>query len=77
MITFKQDTEITVVEEFDEATDNIVSESKEIFKAGEYVDGEIVGTEILPDGKTSDFVDIQFGDGGLATGVLRSSFDIL
>jgi hypothetical protein len=77
MIAFKQDTEITVINEFDEATDNIVDESKELFKAGELVDGEVISTEILPDGKVSDYVDIQFGDGGLAMGVLRSSFDVL
>jgi len=77
MISFKQDTEIIVINDFDEATDNIVDESKEIFRAGELVAGEIVGTEILPDGKTSDFVDLQFGNGGFAMGVLRSSFNII
>jgi len=77
MITFKTDTELTIVTEFDEATDNIIGEEKDIFKAGELVDADILATEILPDGKVSEFVDLQFGDGSMAFGVQRASFDVL
>ena len=71
MISFKQDTQLTVVEEFDEATDNIVDESHPTFKAGEYVDAQIVSEE-------GNYVDLQFGDtGGVAFGVHRDSFEVL
>ena len=76
MIAFKTDIQLPVVEDFDEVTEKVV-ESQEVFKAGELVDGEIVGTEILPDGTTSPLVDIQFGDGGVAFGVQRESFEVL
>ncbi len=77
MIAFKKDTELIVVTEFDETTDNITGEEKDTFKAGEPVDAEILATEILPDGKVSEFVDLQFGDGSVAFGVQRASFDVL
>ena len=77
MIAFKTDTELTIVTEFDEATDNIVGEEKDVFKAGELVDAEILATEILPDGKTSEFVDLQFGDGSVAFSVQRACFYVL
>ncbi len=71
MITFKQDIQLTVVEEFDEITDNIVDESHPVFKAGEYVDADIVSQE-------GNYVDLQFGDtGGVAFNVQRDSFEVL
>lgn len=76
MITFKKDTMLIVVEEFNETTETIV-ESQEFFKAGELVDGEVVGVDILPDGTKNPRVDIQFGNGGVAFGVHCESFEIL
>jgi hypothetical protein len=77
MISFKQDTELNVITEFDEATDNIFTSEISVFKAGERVDADIISSELREDGQPSEFVDIQFGDGSLATGVQRASFDIL
>jgi hypothetical protein len=73
MIAFKKDIELTVVTEFDEATDNITGEEKDIFKAGEPVDADILDRG----DNTENYVDLQFGDGSMAFGVERSSFDIL
>jgi exosome complex RNA-binding protein Csl4 len=68
MITFKQDTELEIVESFDEAHDTIAEKSNETFKAGELVDAEIVSRD-------GEYVDLQFGGGGgLALGVQRSCF---
>jgi hypothetical protein len=68
MITFKEDTELTIVESFDEEHDRITETSTEIFRAGQLVDAEIVSRD-------GDYVDLQFGSGGgLALGVQRSCF---
>jgi hypothetical protein len=69
MITFKKDITLTIVDDFDEETDNITSETTETFKAGEPVDANIVS-----DPDSYGFVDLQFGDGSVAMGVQRSSF---
>lgn len=70
MIKFHKNIELTIVEGFDEETDNITDESVETFKAGELVDADIVSE----DGK---YVNLQFGGGGgVAFGVLRSCFDV-
>jgi len=70
MITFKKDTELNIVESFDEANDVISEQCNETFKAGELVDGDIISR----DGK---YVDLEFGDGTVALGVLRSCFTIV
>ena len=71
MITFNQDTELTIVEGFDEETDNITSESVETFKKGEPVDADIVS-------ENGEYVDLQFGGGGgVAFGVQRSCFTVV
>lgn len=69
MIAFKQDVTLTVVESFDEKTEK-VEEVEETFKAGEFVDGDIVDEE---DGKCQ----IEFGDGSQTYGVPRETFDVL
>ncbi len=69
MITFKEDITLTIVDGFDEETDNITSETTETFKAGEKVDAEIYNDN-------GDYVDLQYGDGTVSLGVLRSSFDL-
>ena len=68
MIKFKTDTELNVITDFNEETDNIEGDKMEIFKAGEPVDVEITSED-------GDHVGLQFGDGSVALGVLRSSFD--
>ena len=70
MITFKENAELSVVVEFDEEADNIVEEQTEVFLAGEPVDAEIVD-------EMGDYVDLQFGDGTVALGVLRSLFEVI
>lgn len=70
MIAFKTDIQLPVVENFDEVTEKVV-ESMEVFKAGELVDAEIVNDP------TDEFVDIQYGDGGVSFSVQRDSFEIL
>ena len=70
MIKFKQDTELTVVEGFDEETDNITDESLETFKAGELVDANIID-------ENGEHVNLEFGNGGVAFTVQRSCFDVI
>ena len=71
MIKFHKNTELTIVEGFDEETDNITDESVETFKKDELVDADIVS-------KDGEYVDLQFGgSGGVAFGILRSCFDIV
>ena len=71
MITFKEDITLTIVDGFDEETDNITSEATETFKAGEKVDAEICS-------ENGNYVDLQFGEGGgVAFGVQRSSFEVI
>ena len=70
MIAFKQQTTLTIVEEFNEARDEVVAESIETFKAGERVDANILDED-------GPFVSLEFGNGGVAFAVDRESFDIL
>lgn len=71
MITFKQDTELEIVDKFNEETDNIEENHNETFKAGEEVDADIVS-------ENGQYVDLQFGGGGgVAFGVQRESFNVL
>ncbi len=74
MITFKTDTELTIVTDYDEATDNITGETTETFKAGELVDADIINET---EEKTEMFVALQFGDGSVAFGVQRESFTVV
>ncbi len=70
MIKFKSDTELEVIDQFNEATDNIDECHNEVFKAGEPVDADIVSQD-------GDYVDLQLGaGGGLILGVQRSCFEI-
>jgi exosome complex RNA-binding protein Csl4 len=71
MIKFKEHISMVVVDEYDDATDNIVSETVENFKPGDVVDAEIVSED-------GNYVDLQFGvGGGVAFGVLKSLFEIV
>jgi hypothetical protein len=70
MIAFKQQTTLTIVEEFNEKRDEVVAESIETFKAGEPVDASIIAED-------GPFVELEFGNGGVAFAVERESFDIL
>jgi RNA-binding protein YhbY len=70
MIKFKKNTTLQVIVGYDEATDNITEEIEEHFKANELVDAEIYDE----DGK---YCDLQYGDGSISTGVLRSCFVIV
>ena len=72
MIKFKEDTTLTIVEEFDELNNRIVSEIEDTFKAGELVDAEVVDFQ---GSNTSVYVDLQFGDGSVALCVCRLSFE--
>ena len=67
MISFKQDTELEIVISFDEKNDRIAEQGKETFKKGELVDADIYNNY-------GDYADIQYGDGTVSTGILRSSF---
>jgi len=71
MIKFIKDTTLTIVESFNEATDQIEDQTEETFKAFEPVDADIVSLDDdLP------YVDLQFGGGGgVAFGVPRDSFE--
>lgn len=70
MITFKQQTTLSVVERFNEAKDEIEEQSEETFAAGEKVDAEIIDED-------GPFVTLEFGNGGVAFSVERESFDVL
>lgn len=71
MIKFKQDTTLQVIEGYDEENDNITEESENTFKKGELIDADIYN-----DDKTG-YVDIQFGDGSVSTGVQKSCFEVV
>ena len=73
MITFKKDTELFIVDRYDEATDTIAESHDEVFKAGEPVDADIIG----PVENGNPYVNLQFGDGGVSYSVLRECFDVL
>ena len=70
MIAFKNDCELFIVDQYDEATDTIVENRIELFKAGEPVDAEIVAEE-------GHFVQLKFGNGSQAFTVQRECFDVL
>ena len=74
MITFKNDTELCLVTDFDEATDTITGEETETFKAGEPVDADIIDET---EEKAEMFVSLQFGDGSVAFGVERECFTVV
>jgi hypothetical protein len=74
MITFKNDTELCIVTDYDEATDTIKGETIETFKAGEPVDADIINET---EEKTEMFVSLQFADGSVAFGVQRESFTVV
>jgi hypothetical protein len=63
LIQFKVDTELEVVESYDEATEEVDS-SNETFKAGSQHDVEIVGDN-------GEAFDLQFGDGSVAFAVSK------
>lgn len=68
MIRFKEDTCLTVINEF--ANGNIGSDIEQTFDAGETVDASICNVY-------GDYVDIEFGDGRKALGVLRDCFEVV
>jgi hypothetical protein len=70
MIAFKQQTTLTVVEEFNETKDEVIADSQETFQANERVDAEIIEED-------GPFVTLEFGNGGVAFAVERESFNIL
>ena len=70
MISFKQNTTLQIIEEFDEKHDEIIAQSEETFKAGQPVDADITSED-------GPFCELQFGDGSVAFAVERDSFDIL
>jgi len=73
MIQFLQETTLTIVEGFDEATDTITEQFTETFQPSEPVDADIVSEKL-----DSPYVDLQFGGGGgVAFGVTRSWFKIV
>ena len=77
MIKFFQETTLTIVEGYDEATDNITEESHETFKAGEFVDADIVSVE---ETKITSKVMLTFNSGmvvAFAFGVQRSCFEVV
>lgn len=70
MITFKQNTTLQIIEEFDEKHDEIIAQSEETFKAGEQVDASITT-------QNGPFCELQFADGCVAFAVERDSFTVL
>ncbi len=70
MITFKNDTELNVVSDYDYAADMIKEPSNETFRKGEPVDAEVIE-------HVGAFVTLQFGDGSVAFGVRRDCFEIV
>lgn len=72
MIAFKDNTELEIIDSYNEATDNIDECHNETFKAGEPVDADIV------DDDGSGYVTLQFGGGGgIATTVQKECFTVL
>ena len=70
MISFKKDTELFIVDRFDEATDTIAESHTEVFRKGEKVNAEIIAEE-------NDYVQLEFDNGSQAFTVLRDCFDVL
>lgn len=60
MITFKEDTELEIIERYNEDADCVEEESTEIFKANVKVDADIVFED------EEGNMEIQFGDGSIA-----------
>ena len=71
IIEFKEDTELEVIHSYDEENDNIGESNLEVFKAGVPVEADITSTS-----ESGLFVDLQFGDGSIATSVQKESFTI-
>lgn len=69
MLRFREKTTLNVITEFDEKTDNIIDEAEMTFKQGEKVDAEICNED---DG---DYCDLLFGNGNMATSVLRDCIE--
>jgi hypothetical protein len=70
MIRFHNTTVLYVVNQFDEATDTVIEDCQETFKAGELVSAEIVS-------ENADYCELQFGDGGCSYNVPRGSFEVI
>ena len=69
-IYFKEDTELEVITEYNEATDNIADSHKTVFKAGE----RIPDVQIL-ESDSPEWADIQFANGDLALTIQREYFE--
>lgn len=70
MIRFRVNTPVTIIEGFDEKTDNITDEHETTFKQGEQVDADIFNED-------EHYADIQYGDGSISLGVLKDCFEIM
>lgn len=68
LFAFKEDTELTLVTGFDEATDTITEEEDEFFRAGEIFEADVIPSD------RRGYVDLQFGDGSVAFGVNLKAF---
>ena len=68
-IQFLKDTTLTIVTDFDEATDNITGED-----VVHFAKGEVREVDVIEGADTPKYVDIQFVNGSLALGVQRSCF---
>jgi len=71
MIKFKQDTTLTVITGYDEATSNITEETEKTFKSGKKIAANIFNED------GTDYVDIRFGDGNVCLGVQRDCFEVI
>ena len=72
-IRFLEDVELDVIEEFDELTEDIKS-SAELFKAGTVNEIDVFSDE---DDEDAEHVDIQFGNGSVCFGVMKSWFEVV
>lgn len=70
-IRFTKDSEIEVVEYYDEENDKAVT-TKEIFKKD-----EVTEIDILNDERNDGTIDVQFGDGTVCFGLLKECFEII
>lgn len=68
-IQFVKDTELQIVENYDEETDTTVDSSEIFFK------GTIEEVDVF--GEYEDTIDIQFGDGSCAYAVDCSNFTVI
>jgi hypothetical protein len=69
MIRFRTDTELEIVETFDETTEQAET-VLEKFEQDDRADGDIFD-------ETEDTADIQFGDGSVAFNVSKDLFEII